>query len=124
LGSAQLIGKVVQIVPVADPSSRSFLVKIGLPADARLRSGLFGRAEFSRGQRKSLLIPRESVVERGQLQGVYVLGANQIAELRYITLGNPTGQQVEVLSGLQDGDKLVAAPGNLELAGKRIEIRP
>lgn len=124
LGNVQLIGKVVQIVPAADPSSRSFLVKIGLPADARLRSGLFGRAEFSRGQRKSLLIPRASVVERGQLQGVYVMGANQIAELRYITLGNPTGQQVEVLSGLQDGDKLVAAPGNLELAGKRIEIRP
>jgi RND family efflux transporter MFP subunit len=124
LGNAQLIGKVVQIVPAADPSSRGFLVKIGLPADARLRSGLFGRTEFSRGQRKSLLIPRASVVERGQLQGVYVLGANQIAELRYITLGNPTGQQVEVLSGLQDGDRLVAAPGNLELAGKRIEIRP
>lgn len=124
LGNAQRTGKVVQIVPAADPSSRSFLVKIGLPADARLRSGLFGRAEFWRGQRKSLLIPRASVVERGQLQGVYALGPNQIAELRYITLGNPTGQQVEVLSGLQDGDKLVAAPGNLALAGKRIEIRP
>lgn len=124
LGNAQLIGKVVQIVPAADPSSRSFLVKVGLPSDARLRSGLFGRAEFSRGQRESLLIPRASVVERGQLQGVYVLDANQIAELRYVTLGNSTGGQIEVLSGLQDGEKLVAAPGDRDLGGKRIATRP
>ena len=124
LGNAQLMGKVVQIVPAADPSSRSFLVKVGLPSDARLRSGLFGRAEFSRGQRESLLIPRASVVERGQLQGVYVLDANQIAELRYVTLGNSTGGQMEVLSGLQGGEKLVAAPGDRDLGGKRIAIQP
>lgn len=124
LGNAQLMGKVVQIVPAADPASRSFLVKVGLPSDARLRSGLFGRAEFSRGQRESLLIPRASVVERGQLQGVYVLDANQIAELRYVTLGNSTGGQIEVLSGLQDGEKLVAAPGDRDLGGKRIAIQP
>lgn len=124
LGNAQLIGKVVQIVPAADPSSRSFLVKVGLPSDARLRSGLFGRAEFSRGQRESLLIPRASVVERGQLQGVYVLDANQIAELRYVTLGNNTAGQMEVLSGLQDGEKLVAAPGDRDLGGKRIATQP
>ena len=124
LGNAQLIGKVVQIVPAADPASRSFLVKVELPADARLRSGLFGRARFSRGARSALLIPRTSLVERGQLQGVYVLDANQIAELRYVTLGNSTGGQIEVLSGLQDGEKLVAAPGDRELGGKRIAIRP
>ncbi|MGO9640358.1 MAG: efflux RND transporter periplasmic adaptor subunit [Candidatus Acidiferrales bacterium] len=120
LDNTPLSGKVAQIVPAADPASHSFLVKIGLPADARLRSGLFGRAHFARGERQALLIPRNSVVERGQIQGVYVLNANQIAELRYITLGNSAGENVEVLSGLQDGDKLVAAPGDLELGGKRI----
>ncbi len=124
LGNAQLIGKVVQIVPAADPSSRSFLVKVGLPSDAHLRSGLFGRVRFSRGARSVLLIPRTSLVERGQLEGVYVLDANEIAELRYVTLGNSTGGQMEVLSGLQDGEKLVAAPGDRDLGGKRIATRP
>jgi multidrug efflux pump subunit AcrA (membrane-fusion protein) len=124
LGNVQLSGKVVQIVPAADPASRSFLVKVGLPADARLRSGLFGRARFPRGERSVLLIPRASLVERGQLQGIYVLDANQIAGLRYVTLGKSTGETFEVLSGLQDGEKLVAAPGNRELGGKRISIRP
>jgi RND family efflux transporter MFP subunit len=123
LENTQLSGKVVQIVPAADPASRSFLVKVELPADAHLRSGLFGRARFARGERPALLIPRTSVVERGQLQGVYVLDANQIAGLRYVTLGKSAGEQVEVLSGLQDGDKLVAAPGDRELGGKRIAVR-
>ena len=115
LGNVQLSGKVVQIVPAADPASRSFLVKVELPADARLRSGLFGRARFSRGERTALLIPRTSLVERGQLQGVYVLDANQIAGLRYVTLGKSAGEQIEVLSGLQDGEKLVAVAGRPRL---------
>jgi RND family efflux transporter MFP subunit len=123
LGNVQLSGKVVQIVPAADPASRSFLVKVELPADARLRSGLFGRARFPRGERSALLIPRASLVERGQLQGVYVLDANQLAGLRYVTLGKNVGEQIEVLSGLQDGEKLVAAPGDRELGGKRIAPR-
>jgi RND family efflux transporter MFP subunit len=124
LGNVQLLpGKVAQIIPAASPASRSFLVKIELPADARLRSGLFGRARLPRGERSALLIPRTSLVERGQLQGVYVLDANQIAGLRYVTLGKSAGEQIEVLSGLQDGEKLVAAPGDRELGGKRIALR-
>jgi RND family efflux transporter MFP subunit len=123
LGIVPLSGKVVQIVPAADPASRSFLVKIEWPADARLRSGLFGRARLPRGERSALLIPRTSLVERGQLQGIYVLDANQIAGLRYVTLGKSAGEQMEVLSGLQDGEKIVAAPGDRELGGKRIALR-
>lgn len=124
LGSAEITGKVVQIVPAADPGSRSFLVKIELPKDAHLRSGLFGRAQFARGERFALFLPRSAVVERGQLQGVYVLDSEQIAGLHYVTLGRTSGQQVEVLSGLEGGEKIVAAPGDRELGGKRIVARP
>jgi RND family efflux transporter MFP subunit len=123
LANVQLDGKVAQIVPSADPASRSFLVKVQLPADSRLRSGLFGRARFQRGERSALLISRKALVDRGQLQGVYVLDANQIAELRYLTLGKSAGEQVEVLSGLQEGEKLVAAPGDRDWGGKRIAVR-
>jgi len=124
LGGDQLVGKVVQIVPAADPSSRSFLVKIELPRNPQIRSGFFGRAQFARGERPALLIPRTAVVERGQLHGAYVLDANQIAGLRYLTLGKSTGWQVEVLTGLEPGDKLIAAPGERDLGGKRIGSQP
>jgi RND family efflux transporter MFP subunit len=121
LDNAELNGKVVQIVPAADPASRAFLVKIELPTDPRLHSGLFGRAQFSRGERQALLIPRSAVVERGQLQGVFVLDQSKIASLRYITLGKATGSEIEVLTGLQGGEWLVARPGELDLNRKRIE---
>jgi len=124
LGGAEIIGKVMQIVPAADPGSRSFLVKIELPKDAHLRSGLFGRAEFPRGERSALLIPRAAIVERGQLQGVYVIDSEQIANLHYVTLGRTSAQQVEVLSGLEGGEKIIAAHGERELGGKRIVARP
>jgi RND family efflux transporter MFP subunit len=122
--SAEFRGKVAQIVPAADPASRGFLVKIELPADARLRSGLFGRARFPRGARSALLIPQTTIVERGQLRGVFVIDANQIAQLRYVTLGKASGEKVEVLSGLQQGEKLIAAPGDRDLGGKQIAPRP
>jgi multidrug efflux pump subunit AcrA (membrane-fusion protein) len=123
LGDRELKGKVVEIVPAADPASRSFLVKIELPFDPALRSGLFGRAHFSRGERSALLIPRTAMVERGQLRGIYVLDPNQIASMRYITLGKPSAGQVEVLAGLQAGERFIADPGGLELSGKKIEWR-
>jgi RND family efflux transporter MFP subunit len=110
LGDADMAGKVAQILPAADPASRSFLVKVDIAPSARLRSGLFGKARFSRGERKVLLIPRAAIAERGQLQGIYVIDANQIAGLRFVTLGKTSGNQVEALSGLQSGEKLVANP--------------
>ncbi|HKF04118.1 MAG TPA: efflux RND transporter periplasmic adaptor subunit [Candidatus Sulfotelmatobacter sp.] len=123
LGSDALTGKVVEVVPAADASSRSFLIKVEMPPDSRLRSGLFGRAQFSRGERKALLVPQTAVVGRGQMQGVYLLDQNQVAGLHYVTLGKPNQGQVEVLAGLQVGDWLVATPGTLELDGKRIEAQ-
>jgi RND family efflux transporter MFP subunit len=123
LGDQELKGKVVEIVPAADAASRSFVVKVEMPIERALRSGLFGRARFARGERSALLIPRSAVVERGQLQGIYVLDLNRIAGLRYITLGKLSAGQVEVLAGLQVGEMLIADPGSRELNGKKVESR-
>ena len=123
LGDRELQGRVVEIVPAADAGSRSFLVKIEMPSDPALRSGLFGRAEFKRGDRTALLIPRSAVIQRGQLQGIYVLDQNRIAGLRYVTLGKPSAEQVEVLAGLQAGEAFIADPGSHELSGRKIESR-
>ena len=121
VGDEELKGKVAEIVPAADPASRAFLVKIELPTDTRLRSGLFGRARFFRGEQLALMIPRSAVVERGQLQGVFVLDHNKVASLRYVSLGKSSGTEIEVLSGLQSGEWYVANPGERDLNRKRIE---
>jgi RND family efflux transporter MFP subunit len=124
LGGKEIQGRVSRIVPAADAASRSFIVKVELPADSGLRSGLFGTARIARGERSSLLIPQSAVFSRGQLQGVFVVDANQVAGLRYVTLGHSAGKNVEILSGLQEGEKFVASPGDRELGGRRIVARP
>jgi multidrug efflux pump subunit AcrA (membrane-fusion protein) len=83
---------------------------------------MYGTAEFANGTRQAILIPRSAVVARGSLNCVYVLDGQGIAQLRYITLGGAQGNLVEVLSGVSAGEKLIDAPSDRDLAGKRIEI--
>lgn len=120
LGNQPITGKVVQIVPAADPASRTFTVKIDLPGNPQIRSGLFGRALFPRGERQSILIPQTALLHRGQLDAIYVVGKDEIASLRYVTLGKPNGNDVEVLSGLDNDERIVVQPADRELSGKRI----
>lgn len=122
-GGAPMTGKVSQIVPAADPVSRSFVIKLELPVNANLRSGLFGHAQFARGQTKAILIPHTAVLERGQLQSVYTVDDKGIAALQYITLGKTRAGDIEVLSGLNTGERIVSDPGGRDLAGKRIEAQ-
>ena len=119
--SASLTGIVTEIVPAADPSSHSFLVKIDLPSSTQLRAGMYGTAMFSNGTKQAILIPRSAVVARGSLSCAYVLDSQGIAQLRYLTLGATQGDLVEVLSGVSTGEKLIDAPSDRDIAGKRIE---
>jgi RND family efflux transporter MFP subunit len=124
VGGTNLAGTVAEIVPAADPSSHSFLVKIDLPSSSQARAGMYGTAEFANGARQAILIPRSAVVSRGSLSCAYVLDGQGIAQLHYLTLGAPLGNLVEVLSGISTGDKLVDEPSDRNLTGKRIEVRP
>ena len=116
-------GTVAQIVPAADPSSHSFLVKIDLPSSKLLRAGMYGTAEIPTGNRQAILVPNSAIVMRGSLPCAYALDSNGIAQLRYVTLGSAHGQLIEVLSGISDGEKLVDDPADRDLAGKRIEVQ-
>jgi multidrug efflux system membrane fusion protein len=114
LGPMEWPGRVVEIGPATDPASRSSIVKLDLPqkgdrARGRqiLRSGLFGKALFSIGQRQALTVPEKAVMLRGQLQEIYVLDPENIARLRLIKTGKPHGQRVEILAGLREGERIV-----------------
>lgn len=120
---SSLDGVVAQIVPVADPASRSFLVKIDLPSAKNLRAGMYATAGIPGESRMAILAPESAVVLRGALACVYALDANGLAQLRYVTLGNRHGGLVEILSGLTAGETLVNNPGDRDLTGYRIEAQ-
>ena len=83
---------------------------------------MFGRALFDTGERKVLTIPSASVTERGQLQSVYIAEDNT-AHTRLVTIGTKAKGKVEVLSGLNQGDRVIV-PIPIGLAdGTPIEVR-
>jgi hypothetical protein len=84
---------------------------------------MYGHAQLVRGTRDILIIPRGAVIAHGSMQSVYVIGPNHIAALRYISVGNSHGNEIEVLSGLSAGETVIDSPGERELAGKRIEVQ-
>ncbi len=108
-----LNGTIGQIVPAADANSRSFLVKIPLNNSGRLISGMFGRIALPvGGKQETILIPTNALIQRGQLQGVYVVEANgsqSMAVLRWVKTGQQRDGQVEIVSGLVTGDRIITS---------------
>ena len=117
-----LTGKIREVVPVADPVSRTVKVKITLPDTPGIYSGIFGRASFQMDDSPSVSVPVSALVRRGQLTGVYVVDLERIARYRLIRTGRTSGSRVEILSGLNPGESVVIDPG-LVSEGVSIETR-
>jgi RND family efflux transporter MFP subunit len=122
LKTGLLEGNICTIVPSADVRSRSFIVKIKLPIDRKVKSGLFARAQIPVGQSKKLLIAKNGVVTRGQLTGLYLVDSEDIAHFRLIRTGKTFGDSVEVLSGLKEGARYVVEPPPKLSDGARVEV--
>ncbi len=105
--SAPIEGTVVEVAPVADAASRTFLVKLDLPAAEGMRSGQFGRVWVPTGENKSIRVPASAVVIRGQMECVFVV-ANEHAQLRLVRTGKRSDGEVEILAGLSPGERVVS----------------
>jgi RND family efflux transporter MFP subunit len=122
LDQASLTGKVAELEAGADPASHTLKARIDLPRQAGVQSGMFGRAFLGRGEKRVLMVPVSALVNRGQLQGIYVGDEGGLLHWRVLTLGKRLGSQIEVLSGLNDGDTVVLNPGSQELDGKKTSL--
>jgi multidrug efflux pump subunit AcrA (membrane-fusion protein) len=127
IGEKDLTCSVVEIVPAADPNSRSYTVKLALPniVGAQLRSGLYGKASFISGQRQALAIPQKAIMQRGQLTSVFVVDQSGVARLRLVKTGKSFDEKIEVLSGLNDGDEIVVDGLSSVQDGSRVrDVQP
>jgi multidrug efflux pump subunit AcrA (membrane-fusion protein) len=93
-----------------DSESHAFLVKIDVPAGAALRSGMFARARFAADARPTLTVPAAAVLRRGQLAFVFTIDGENRARLQPVSLGAASGNTIEVLAGVHDGDLVVTNP--------------
>jgi RND family efflux transporter MFP subunit len=118
--SADRIEGRVSEVSRLDPARHSFLVKIDIPSTATVRSGTFGRARFSAGARTVLTVPASAAIRRGQISFVFAVGKDGLAHLRPVTTGEPSGDRVEVLAGVTDGEQVVDHPSPDLTDGTRV----
>jgi RND family efflux transporter MFP subunit len=119
----QFEGRVAEVVPAADATSHTFLVKIDLPPDCSCRSGEYGQAAFPVGQAQGLMVPNSAMVEHGELQGIFVVTPEGTAEFRLVKTGRTLGSQVEILSGLGAGEKIAVSQIDQLRDGARVEAQ-
>lgn len=107
LGGKEVKGTVSEVVPAADPATRSFTVKVALPATKGLLPGMFGRAYLSAGTRRAVVIPDGALIDREGMAGVYVVAEDGLIRFQPVTTGEKLDGGTEALSGLSGGEKVV-----------------
>ena len=117
---AELTGKVSEIAPSASAGSRTFLVRLDLPAAEKLRAGQFGRVRVPVRERPAVLVAEGAVVRRGQIESVFVVEEGK-ARLRLVKTGRKMDGKVEVLSGLSGGESVVVRDAHLLQDGAAVE---
>lgn len=106
--------KVTFIDPVLNASTRTARVRVELPnPGGRLRPQMFVRAALSLSSSSALLVPDAAVVRTGTRDLVWVEVRENQFEPRVVRLGTRSAQDVEILSGLSEGDQVVASGGYL-----------
>ncbi len=99
--------KISAVVSAADPVTRTATVKLEIPPNAGVLPGQFASVRFSAFGQKALAVPSSALVERGQMDGVFVVSGGA-ARLRYIQAGLKAAGLVQVLSGLDEGETVIA----------------
>jgi RND family efflux transporter MFP subunit len=113
-----LRGRVVEIVQSADPATHTVLARVRLEDPRGLLPGMFGRLLIPESPQQVLTIPANAVRRVGQLTSVDVIQDGRV-ERRTVQLGRAAGAEVEVLSGLAPGEKIVAAATETAAGGQK-----
>ncbi|RAI57844.1 efflux RND transporter periplasmic adaptor subunit [Roseicella frigidaeris] len=123
-GEREIPAQVRAVAPVVAGDTRLGIVHLMLPAGSGLRPGMFARAEIAPPETPAALtVPQEAVVFRAGAPVVFVLpaGTDHVAQRRLVT-GQRGDGQVEVLDGLAEGERVVAAGAGFLTEGDRVRV--
>jgi RND family efflux transporter MFP subunit len=117
----ELAGTLVEIQPASDDATRTRLLELELPVTPGLRSGRFGRLLLANGASPAVSVPSAAVVRQGQLEGVFVVGEG-VARLRLVRAGRAHEDQLEISSGLSEGERIVIADAASLRDGQQVQV--
>ena len=101
----------ITIFPYADESSNTFRVRLDLPeTEGGFFPGMYVKTGFIIGMEKLLLVPGSAVVYRSEVTAVYVVDRDGDIRLRQIRSGRALDDEIVVLSGLTEGERVALDP--------------
>ncbi len=118
-------GRVSRLHPTMDPATHTFNVEVQVPNTRReLRPGMYVRASVDFGDNRSIVVPDTAILK---MQGsgtrtLFVINGEGLSEVRIVTLGRHWDGNYEILSGLQEGEKVVYKGNSTLKAGVEVEI--
>ena len=104
---AQLDGKVRAIAPTIESSTRAGLVYVDIPSNRGARPGMFARGEIMLGQAAASMVSLSSIVTQDGYTYVFVVSDQQLVARRRVDTGAVRGKQIEIVSGVQPGERIV-----------------
>lgn len=113
-------GAVRLVAPVVDANTRLGTVRVTLPADTKLKPGMFVRVEIEAGGTAALAVPLKALVWRDGKAAVFTVSDEGTAVLKTIAIGRKTGSAVEVVQGLSADERIVVEGAGLLIDGEKV----
>jgi RND family efflux transporter MFP subunit len=116
-------GKVRYVSPQADPTTRTYTVRVALPdAPSQMRLGANVVGSITTDAEKAVLLPGSALFDRDDKPAVWLVGKDGAVELKPITVARYQGDEVVVGSGLAPGDKVVTAGVHKLIPGQKVTV--
>jgi len=104
-------GRIVEVSTSSQYSGGQYLIKISLPSQQELFSGMYVNVSIpianAKTNKNNILIPASALIYKDQLVGIYTISESNKALLHWLKIGKSTGDKVEVLSGLNANEKFI-----------------
>lgn len=115
-------GTVRSIAPVVDPKTRLGTVRIALSGASHLKPGMFARVEIAVESKLALTVPLKALVWREAKAHVFKVNADNLVSLTEVRIGRGTTNNVEVVQGLDVGDRIVTQGAGLLNDGDAVNV--
>ena len=120
-----IAGKIREISPVADPATRTYTVKVSIPASEEARLGMTAVVEIQRqadaASGSQLRVPLSALVQNKGASAVWVVENNAV-RLQPVQVGGVAGNDVLLTNGVKPGQTIVTAGVNLLKPGQKVRI--
>jgi HlyD family secretion protein len=119
-----LEGRITEIAPLSDASTHSIQFKVDLLRSEGISNGQFAAVLIPMGTRNALLAPNTAFHETGQLTGIYAIDGASNARFRLVKTEPYDSERMEILSGLEAGERVISSWDNRIVDGIPVTTRP